>query len=78
MTAADLRAALAAIGWSARQIAAATGRAESAGPDWTAGRRPIPPEVAAWVAAAAAWHRDNPVPRKPQTRSQPPIAPREP
>jgi hypothetical protein len=62
VTASELRAALAAIGWSARQIAAATGRAESAGPDWTAGRRPIPPEVAAWVEAAAAWHRDNPPP----------------
>jgi hypothetical protein len=68
MTAADLRAALAAIGWSARQIASATGRAESAGPDWTAGRRPIPSEVAAWVEAAAAWHRDNPPPQKPKRR----------
>jgi hypothetical protein len=68
LTPTALRAALAAIGWSARQIAAATGRAESAGPDWTAGRRPIPPEVAAWVEAAAAWHRHNPPPHKPEKR----------
>lgn len=59
-----LRAALAALGWSARQLAAATGRAESAGTDWLAGRRAVPADVAAWLESARDWITANPPPRR--------------
>jgi hypothetical protein len=64
MTADAFRAALAACGWSARQLAAMTGRAESAGTDWAAGRRRVPDDVAAWLARQAERLTGDPPPRR--------------
>jgi transcriptional regulator with XRE-family HTH domain len=58
----DLRRALATIRWSMTEFAEACGVSATTVRRWSAGTRDMPPAVSAWVNAAAAWHRDNPVP----------------
>lgn len=54
---------LAVIGWPERELARRTGRLQTTVRRWTGGRSPVPPDVAAWVEALAAFHRAHPAPR---------------
>lgn len=60
----DLRRALATIHWSMTELGVACGVSQSTVRRWSAGTLAIPERIAAWVEAAAAWHRAHPVPRK--------------
>jgi hypothetical protein len=64
MTATEFRATLAACGWSARQVATFTGRAQSAGTDWAAGRKRVPDDVGAWLTRRAKAMAADPPPRR--------------
>jgi transcriptional regulator with XRE-family HTH domain len=64
MTPAALRSALASLRWSQRGLAAALGRDEGTVRQWLRGAVTVPPEVAAWLEAAAAWHAANPPPSR--------------
>jgi hypothetical protein len=65
LTPADLRAALAAIGWSERQLARATGYSPGAVRIWLAARAAVPPAVAEWLGRAVQWMQANPPPQRP-------------
>ncbi len=54
---------LAVIGWPERELARRTGRLQTTVRRWTAGRSPVPADVAAWVKTLAALHRAHPAPR---------------
>lgn len=60
----ELAESLARIGWSARQLAQATGRPAQRGHDWTSGHLPVPEDVAAWIRKAAAWFQKHPPPQR--------------
>lgn len=62
MTPTALRDALALLRWSQRGLAAALGRPEGTVRQWARGAVTIPPDVAAWLERAAAWHAANPPP----------------
>lgn len=64
MTPAEFRAALAAIGWSQRQLAAATGWSLGAVRNWADGKARVPPPVAGWLARQAARLAQDPPPRR--------------
>jgi len=64
MTPEELAQHLARIGWSARQLAKATGRPGQRGHDWTSGSLAVPEDVAAWVRKASAWMLRNPPPKR--------------
>lgn len=59
-----LKEALATIGWSARELARRTGRTDSAGGEWIAGRREIPQDVAAWLLRQCRRLNLDPPPRR--------------
>jgi ribosome-binding protein aMBF1 (putative translation factor) len=63
MTGADLTFALAAIGWSQRELARWVGVPESRVRRWARGTIPVPEVVAEWLQLAAEWHVANPPPR---------------
>jgi hypothetical protein len=63
----EIRRLLAAIGWSAGQLAEATGRTRDSGYAWlsTAPRAArIPADVAAWLERQAERITDDPPPRR--------------
>lgn len=62
MTGPELRDAIRTLGWTQRRAAMRLGRGEATVRRWIAGTVPIPPDVAAWCRAAAAWHRAHPCP----------------
>jgi ribosome-binding protein aMBF1 (putative translation factor) len=63
MTGAELRKALATIGWSQRCLARRLGIDESRVRRWARGTPPMPESVAVWLRKAAAWHTANPPPK---------------
>jgi transcriptional regulator with XRE-family HTH domain len=62
MTSRTLADALRTIGWSQRELARRAGVDETRVRRWAAGKAPIPPALAAWLAKAAAWHAKHPPP----------------
>lgn len=54
MTPAALRSALVALCWSQRDLASVLGCSDALVREWTSGRAPVPPAVAAWLQARAA------------------------
>jgi transcriptional regulator with XRE-family HTH domain len=62
MSGAELRDALATIGWSQRELARRTGVSESRVRRWARGTIPVPEAVADWLRRAAEWHIANPPP----------------
>jgi transcriptional regulator with XRE-family HTH domain len=62
MTSRTLADALRMIGWSQRELARRAGVDETRVRRWAAGKAPIPPALAAWLAKAAAWHANHPPP----------------
>jgi transcriptional regulator with XRE-family HTH domain len=62
MTSRTLADALRMIGWSQRELARRAGVDETRVRRWAAGKAPIPPALAAWLAKAAAWHAKHPPP----------------
>ena len=64
MTPQAFSAALADLGWSQRQLAAALGVTHTVVVRMAQGTRRIEPDLARWLARAQQWLRANPVPRK--------------
>lgn len=62
MTPDRIREALAAIGWSQRQLADTLGVHETRTRRWASGRLQIPPAVAAWLEMLAHTHERHPLP----------------
>jgi len=65
MTPDALRHCLDTLAWSQRGVAALLAVNEREVRRWAAGRGPIPPAVAAWLALLAAFHERHPPPRRP-------------
>jgi len=63
MTGAELRAALATIGWSQRELARRLGIDEARVRRWARDATPVPGAIAAWLATTAAWVASNPPPK---------------
>ena len=67
MTPAELRATLAALGWTTRGLARFLGRPEPSVLNWLRPNYSIPPDVAAWLERRVAAHtramQDDPPPR---------------
>ena len=72
MTAAELIAALDALGITARWLAVQCGRAAQTGERWRAGRTAVPEEVAIWLRAEMAHRAANPPPALDPYRPTPP------
>lgn len=70
MTPAELKAALAAIGWSGRELAFRLGCHRNLPTAWSSGRTPIPAPVAAWLRKLARLHGQNPAPADWRTASR--------
>jgi DNA-binding transcriptional regulator YdaS (Cro superfamily) len=64
MTPTRLRECLAILRWSQRGLADALGRPEGTVRQWARGAVQIPPDVAAWLEAAARWHARHPPPER--------------
>lgn len=64
MTTAAFRDALDELGWSAVWVADRVNVSASAVKSWRGGTRPLPADVAAWVAEALVWLRAHPAPRR--------------
>lgn len=66
MTHAELRATLAALGWTTRGLARFLGRPEPSVLNWLSPTRTVPPDVAAWLTRRLAFHQrmmqDDPPP----------------
>jgi transcriptional regulator with XRE-family HTH domain len=58
----SLADALRTIGWSQRELARRVGVDETRVRRWARGTAPMPEDVAAWLASAAAWHAEHPPP----------------
>jgi hypothetical protein len=78
MTPTERRAALAAIGWTQRGLAAELDRDEGTVRRWMRKEGEAPPEVDAWLTTLAEFHRQHPAPsfarRSPPMRQA--VAPR--
>ena len=66
MTPADLSAALAALGWSQRELARQLGVAESSVRQWLTGKSRMRPDLLAWLLDLARYHAEHPAPPKPE------------
>jgi transcriptional regulator with XRE-family HTH domain len=62
MTPDEFVAALAAIGWSQRQLVTLLGCDTNLATRWSRGTAAIPPSIAKWLAKLAACHERLPVP----------------
>jgi transcriptional regulator with XRE-family HTH domain len=62
VTGTTLADALRTIGWSQRELARRIGVDETRVRRWARGAAPVPEDVAAWLASAAAWHAEHPPP----------------
>jgi len=68
MTPACFVAALELVGWSKRQLAEMLACDHNLPARWAAGKAPVPPEIARWLAKLAAAHTANPTPLSWRTR----------
>ena len=68
----EFAAALSAIGWTRRGLAKRLGMSAGGVDAWAAGRASIPPELAAWLRAHAAFHKALPLPTRDDLRARPP------
>jgi hypothetical protein len=68
MDGAQLRAALVALRWSQRGLAAELARDPSTVRQWIDDLVRIPPDVAAWLRILVACHAANPAPRPARRR----------
>ena len=65
MTPTDLSAALAALGWSQRELARQLGVAESSVRQWLTGKSRMRAPLEAWLLDLARYHADHPAPKRP-------------
>jgi hypothetical protein len=75
MTAEEFRQTVAALGWSASQVAEWVGRDASTGRRWTRGDLPVPPRVAAWLRRRLDALMLDPAPRLGAPKPPPPPTP---
>jgi len=63
MTGEQFSAALATIGWSARQLVTRLGCDTNLATRWSRDQAPVPPSIARWLSRLAAAHAAQPVPQ---------------
>lgn len=63
MTPDDMRACLAALGWSQRQLGRYLGCGERLARSWASGAVPVPDNISIWLRRLARAHNDFPYPR---------------
>jgi hypothetical protein len=71
MQAQEFRETVAALGWSASQVAEWTGRVPSTGRRWALGEMAVPPRVATWLRRRLDALMLDPAPRLPAPRAAP-------
>lgn len=62
MSGAELRACLAAIGWSIRTLAERASVRQTTAQRWAMDQQRIPPLIAAWLTKLAQYHAKHPAP----------------
>ena len=70
MTPTDLSAALAALGWSQRELARQLGVAESSVRQWMTGKSRVRADLAAWLLDLARYHAEHLAPSAPRAVSK--------
>lgn len=62
MTPAELKAALATIGWSGRELSVRAGCHRNLPVAWMRGIIPVPQPIGAWLQRVARFHEQHPAP----------------